>query len=422
MSNAEQPRDESSGQFAPSTEGLFGREAELAQAGYKPMPEAPKPEEEEFASPRDAADDLSASRATAPTVEVFYQKVADGDRIDGSEAVMVERAARDLTAYRNANADSAAKSISNDFAAEIDGMRAEAIKGNPKLAEHYGVEMAPTDTKETKPEVASDKRGDDAAIDDATAAAIDAMDGLNPGTKEALKNPQIRAALEEEFGKAQHVQESFSQALNTVQSWAQASFLESIPELAGLPPDQLEQGLAALAQVDPPRFNAAMNLLNRVQTIQAAQQQEHQRQSEIARQNFNAYAKEQDANFEAMTGRMSPAENAQFGADMLSYAGELGIGQDQLIHLLQNEPIMRHAAFQRMVHDAVKYRQVQKASNAVSRKALPPVMRPGTSNASRASDSSSQISALERKMGSANATQQLKLAAQITSLKRGARG
>lgn len=423
MSETETPRDDATGQFSPSTEGLFGQEAELAKAGFKPMPDRPKPEAEEFKSPREAADELSASRGAAPVVEVAYQKAADGERADETEAVTVERAARDLAAYRSANADSAAKSISNDFAAEIDAMRAEAIKGNPKRAEHLGLEVADADSKAAKPEISSDssKNADEAAIDDPTAASIDSMDGLDPETKEALKKPQIRAALEEEFGKAQHVQQSFTQALSTVQSWAQASFLESFPELAGLPAEQLEQGLTALAQVDPPRFNAAMSLLNRVQAIQAAQHQQQQRQAEIARQNFNVYAKEQDANFEAMVGKMTPAESAQFGGDLLSYAGELGIDQGQLVHLLQNEPIMRHAAFQRMVHDAVKYRQVQKASKAVAHKALPPVMRPGTSNASRASDSSSQINSLERKMGSANATQQLKLAAQITSLKRSAR-
>lgn len=417
MSDTEQRRDDA-GQFAPS-EPLTGRAGLEHDAGFKAMPASEPEAEPEFKDAREAADASTGAEA-APLVEVFYQKTADGERIDGSETVTPERAAKDLTAYRKANADSAAKSISGDFAAEIDKMRADVIKGDPKVAEQLGVEVPP-DADGKLPQ-ANKNSGDEAVADDPTAAAIDAMDNLAPETKQALKNPQIRAALEEEFGKAQQVQDSFGQALSTVQSWAQASFLESFPELSGLPAEQLEQGLAMLAQADPPRFNAAMNLLGRVQTIQAAQQQEQHRQAQIAHQNFEAYAKEQDAAFEAMVGKMTPAQHAEFGAELSAYAGELGVSQQQLVQLLQTEPVMRHAAFQKMVHDAIKYRQVQKTSRAAAKRDVPPVMRPGTSSAVRRDDSASDIQALERKMSNATPTQQLKLAAQITGLKRAARG
>ncbi|MGK7056883.1 hypothetical protein AB4853_10415 [Bradyrhizobium sp. 1050_B9_N1_2] len=413
-------RDEATGQFAPS-EPLIGRAGLEHDAGFKPMPASEPEAEPDFKDARDAAD-ASTGPEAVPLVEVFYQKTADGERIDGSETVTPERAAKDLTAYRNANADSAAKSISGDFAAEIDKMRADVIKGDPKVAEHLGVEVPPEASDSEQPRANSNNSGDEVASDDPTAAAIDAMDGLAPETKQALKNPQIRAALEEEFGKVQQVKDSFSQALNTVQSWAQASFLESFPELSGLPAEQMEHGLALLAQADPPRFNAAMNLLGRVQTIQAAQQQEQHRQAQIAHQNFETYAKEQDAAFEAMIGKMSPAENAEFGAELTAYAGELGVSQQQLVQLLQTEPVMRHAAFQKMVHDAIRYRQIQKTSRATAKRDVPPVMRPGTASAVRRDGNASDIQALERKMTNATPTQQLKLAAQITGLKRAARG
>ena len=51
-------RDEA-GQFAPSAEGLAGRAAEEAAAGFVPMPGRSAPEGEEFETVRDAADALS---------------------------------------------------------------------------------------------------------------------------------------------------------------------------------------------------------------------------------------------------------------------------------------------------------------------------------------------------------------------------
>ena len=40
-------RDETTGQFTPASDGLFGREAELADAGFKLMPESLSPKAEE---------------------------------------------------------------------------------------------------------------------------------------------------------------------------------------------------------------------------------------------------------------------------------------------------------------------------------------------------------------------------------------
>ena len=72
-------RDETTGQFAPSNDGLFGRDLELAEAGFTPMPErlTPEPEEADTASPRAAADELIVSRPNAQPDEVVAYLRAD---------------------------------------------------------------------------------------------------------------------------------------------------------------------------------------------------------------------------------------------------------------------------------------------------------------------------------------------------------
>src|ERR1700750_1822289 len=142
-----------SGQFA-SAEPAFGQAGLEQDNGYRPMPGHEKPKEESgFETANDATDELIARRAEeeADPIEVAYQK-PDGGRRDETddhktEVVDLERAAQDLTAFRGAESDNRATKISNDFAAAIDAMRADAIKGDPSLEEHYGVKTPKTDAK-----------------------------------------------------------------------------------------------------------------------------------------------------------------------------------------------------------------------------------------------------------------------------------
>src|SRR3954469_14269260 len=107
-------RAEATGQFEASTEGLFGREAEEAAAGFKKMPEtkSPQPEPDEFKNPRRAAEELNNSRVPSePDEAVSYFKTETGEKVDGTETVTLERAAADLAAYRTSKVDSPAHSI-----------------------------------------------------------------------------------------------------------------------------------------------------------------------------------------------------------------------------------------------------------------------------------------------------------------------
>ncbi|WP_339033616.1 hypothetical protein WHZ78_17595 [Bradyrhizobium symbiodeficiens] len=399
-------RDESTGQFA---EPKFGLAAEEAKAGYSQMPElGSEPEKpKEFESAEDAADSLTDQQS--PAIPVVYFDAKTGERLNSDleqgavETVTVERAAKDLAAYRQSSAESAAKSISEDFAAAIDQLRT-------------GDEAQPSEPIE-KTATPEKSKSDEPAVDDPTAAAIDAMDGLAPETKQALKNPQIRAALQEEFGKAQQVQDTFNQALSTVNSWAQASFFESVPELAGLPADQLEHGLALLAQVDPPRFQAAMGALNRVNQIQTVQQQEQQRQAHIAHQQFEAQRIEYGRKSDEALGAMTPREKAEMAEELVQYVAEYGISREQFIGEARTNLALHHPAFQKMAADAVRYQRIVNGPKPTPRRSVPPVQKPGNGGV-RVSASEATLAELSRQFASATGDNQLRLAAKISTLRR----
>lgn len=399
-------RSADTGQFTPSTDGLFGRDHELVQAGYKPMPDPEREEEATFDTAREAADALNVP-AEEPAEPIIYYDKQTGEPTDPNEAITVEQAARDLTAYHDAKADDWSKSISADFAAEVDKMRADALKQNPKLAEHYGIEPPAAEVAKTDVEQVNKQNI-------AEVAAEPANDGLDPELSRALKHPQVRQAIEEQLGEAHKAREAYSSGLETTRVHTLATLAEVVPHLAGLSPQQFEQGLAVLAEVDPPRFQTAMNILGRAHTIAQAQQQDQQRQAYAAQQRFQEYGKAEDARFRAMVDS-TPAKMQETVTEMAAYASELGIERDQLVHLFQTEPIMRHAAFQKMMYDATQFRLHQKAAIQARKavpKDLPPVQRPGTSRPS--STQSDKTQALEARF---NRSGSVKDAAELYALR-----
>ena len=255
------------------------------------------------------------------------------------------------------------------------------------------------------------------------ADAIDAVDGLEPETRKALKIPQVRQAIEMEFDEANKVRETYSTALSHAQQFAQATFFEAVPELSGLPLEQIEQGLAMLQQVDPARFNVAMSTLNRVATIQQAQQQEHQQRAYLQRQQFDAIRKQYSRASDAALGPMTAAEKTAIVNDLVSYVGDYGITREQFVREAETNLTLHHPAFQKMAADAVRYQRMTKAAKALPTRQVPPVQRPGTSNSTpRSSSSSSKIAELEKKFTSATGDRAVRIRAQIHGLQRAARG
>jgi hypothetical protein len=79
-----------------------------------------------------------------------------------------------------------------------------------------------------------------------------------------------------------------------------ASFVENFPEIAGLPVEQWEGALAAMAQREPGRFNKAMGTIQRVIQLQAAQEEQQQMRTRAEQQQFEAFTKSESERFNEM--------------------------------------------------------------------------------------------------------------------------
>jgi hypothetical protein len=402
------------GQFT-SAEPLTGQLGVEADAGFRPMPEATAKPESEVSTLETEAAHLAIDRAlrdeAAPQDEELSYLDATGERIDPKETISLAKAASDISSYHASKVDAQIQTNSSDLAAQVDQLRAAAIRENPALAEHYGVDAADVLAK--------------AEATEQTRAAATAQDvepstpGLDPEVEKAMRLPQVREAIESELAQSYQAREQYTKALDTASAYARAAFLDAVPELAGLPESQIEAGLLMLQQTNPQRFAAAMNTLTRVSQIQNEQGRMQQQQVAVQQKQFQEFAKAEDAKFRTMVD----AETVKaIGPELGPYFEELGVGTDELLNLWQSQPWIRSAAGQKIVADAVRFRLSQKQGSTWKDKAapasLPPVAKPGTRSGVRANSDTSQVAALERQLDGASGNKALKISAQLLALKR----
>ncbi len=386
MSDTDAPaRDESSGQFT-SAEPLFGKAREEADQGFKPMVTAPD-DDITFDNAKEAGDILAMARQDMPddVNPIEMQVTATGEKAPANETMSVEQAALALTAYRDGQNLDFAKSLGSDFAAEIDKLRGDAPA---EEGEQQQVEAKP---RAETPADAEPKPGE-----------------LDAEIAKALKHPQVREAVEQELGKAAQAHQQYSSAVDVAQQFAVASFMEQFPELAQLSPEHLQQGLEALSQVNPERFDSAMRTLTRVSNLQQEQMHIQQQQQQQRRQELSAYKDAEWAKFQEAV----PNLPKNFGDDLRTYAAEIGVNNRDLQYLMETQPFVHSAPFQRMLHDAVMYRNIQKAKGEVLKKPVPTVLRPGVSRSSGETNSEhmNALSARLAKSGSLKDAQALRQA------------
>lgn len=346
-------------QTQTSEPAVYGREATLRTAGYTPLPEKPKD-----AAPltvEDAADILTLSKpesAEPLTLEPLPANVA----------ITVEQAAENLSEAHKAQRAAADELSTKNIATYVDRIRAEEIGKHGDVdgaADFYGV---------PKPEGEPAQEG--APADDGR---------LDPNIEEVLKHPQVRQAIEEQLSAADEAKQAYSAALSTAASVAQATLFAQFPEFANLTAEQIPVALQMLAQQNPERFAKVNGFIGQVATLHAQQQAEQQRQTEQAQRQFNEYAKAEDARFDAMLAKEPPGKKETMAAEILKAAEEHGIPKARFLHLMQTEPVMRHAAFQKMMYDAAKYRALMNNPPKPSAKPIPSLQRPGVTQPKGAS-------------------------------------
>ncbi|OSJ16841.1 hypothetical protein BST63_10555 [Bradyrhizobium canariense] len=384
-STVDAPRD-SSGQFTGGEEkfGLQGVEADQGFTHVKTSAAAPADD-----SPEAVYDEYKRKRGDADGQPVKRELVyADtGEKVEANLAVTPEQAHEALT--QSYSFEHAARELLGieQTREQIDKARAEKINGDPKTAEHYGVELE----ADTAP--ANEAPGDEPYV-----APADGQ--LHPEVEKALKHPQVRQAIAEEFTKAEQATQAYSAGLESARLHTLASLGEVVPHLVGLQPAQFEQGMELLAQVDPPAFQKAMNILARTHTIVQAQQQAAQQHAAVEKQQIETWAKSEDARLKTMGVNITN----EVADEVADYAKSLGIEREALGRAMIDHPILRSAEVQAMMVAAAKYHAIRKAPAKAAPKPIPSVQKPGTARSAGDRDMS-EIVALRQKATATGSTE-----------------
>jgi hypothetical protein len=145
---------------------------------------------------------------------------------------------------------------------------------------------------------------------------------------------------------------------------------------------QWDAALGILNQQDPARVQRALNTINRVHNLSIAQQQQQTQQAAERQAQVDAWAKSENARYEqwARSEHLDMREIAPAAQDYLQK--ELGIDLKDFQQALRENPVLRASAFQRILTDATRYRQLKAAPAKAVQKPVPPVQRPGTRSAS----------------------------------------
>lgn len=368
-----------------SDAGLTGAAFELANAGYTPMPDPDRESEEDaiggdIASLREAAEQRTG---TPREVTVRAYTGPDGEPVAPTEAITLHRAARDYATATAAERLLAENQSDKALAARVDALRAEALANNPDAAEIFGFQLP--DAKSDKAET-NRAKSEPPGNEQVDVNASPAIEGLDPELAKALHHPLVTQAIEERIGEAEKTRQNYVNALAAAQQIAQMSILSQIPELIGVSPENVQTRLAQIARQDPARFSRVQALIAHTQQMFAQQQQEHHRSAEIARQNFKALARSEDARLDTMLKGESKATQQAVSSEIFAAAKESGVEPADLVRLFNSEPLLRNATFQRMMYDAGKYRLMTKSKDAAAARALPPVQRPGMARSSAERD------------------------------------
>jgi hypothetical protein len=288
-------RDETSGQFT-SGEPLVGERAAEAAAGYIPAVE--EPTERGTEDTTELAKSLAELRGGVDEPDRVLG-LTDPDDTGPKQAYSQEQLVQHLAEERRTH-ESLVETVGNaEVAAYADNLRAY-LNGTDNVA----AEQPVTTTEVKQP---------------ARAETEPAVEGLAPELEQALKHPQVRQAIEAELNTANQTREAYTAGLEQARVTTLATLAEVVPHLAGLPPAQFEQGLAVLAQADPPAFQKTMDILGRVHTITQAQDQAQQQKAYVQHQQFEATVTAEDVRLtELFNGDTAAADAATDATNLIS--------------------------------------------------------------------------------------------------------
>lgn len=356
-------RDESTGQFS-SEEPAYGLAGIEKDAGYVPYQEEHTEETE----------DLTVAEAA----ERHQSRTEESDIVTHSPLDLPDNVSLTVEQAAKLKAESKA---ADDAQAELE----EAERIRKEVDELRGVKPEGEAAKDGKTEATSEP-GDPKA-----------------DVEKFFAIPHVKEAVDKWNSETESVRETYSKATDLANDFARASFIENFPEIAGLPLEQWESALSAMAQREPDRFGKAVNSLQRVVQLQTAQQQEQQRRQMADRQRFEAYAKAENQRFETLVKGETKETMQAVEKIIPEMLAEYGADARQFLEAVSNNSTFPRATAERLLVDAAKYRMLKAAPKAVAARApIPPVQRPGVapSKGQRAEASLGELTGKLRQTGS----------------------
>jgi hypothetical protein len=425
MSDA--PSSAPAGPASASDSQLTGRFADDARGGYRSMPEPQKREEREFATGREAAEELAKKRKPIRNVDINPVQPVEyrddrGRKISDRETITPERGADDLKQKRTNDAIVSEVNDRDGIARRIDQFRAD-----------NGVPTDPTHRDQTQfdPTLFGDPRShlqpqiDPAHLPADVRQTPPPPPGIDPELHRAFQNPKIREAVEQELNKAvttaTTAQKHYAENVQAAQEIALGSIHAAFPEMNGVKTQaQMTAFLNQLQQTNPQRWQQAVGMLQNFARLHNERGNMERQRQQIERQNFQRDAAVQDQAFAKSVQHVPLQQREAVAREAVSYAASLGIDERTLTHLLNSNPIMRHSAFRQMMFDAAAGSLARKqlaAQRQQNRAQVPPVIRPG-SGAPRTTVQSANLQQLSARL---NQTGDAKDAAALLIASRNAR-
>src|SRR5205823_5453691 len=133
--------------------------------------------------------------------------------------------------------------------------------------------------------------------------------------------------------------QSYLDGLAAATQIAQVSFLSQFPELSGIAAENLPATLEQLSREDPAKFARVKAMVTATEHLFGQQRAENIQQAELNRQNFEGYARSEDARFEAMMKGEPRETQAAVGAEIMASARASGVEPAELSRLFSSEPL-----------------------------------------------------------------------------------
>jgi hypothetical protein len=343
---------------------------------------------------REAAKDLSEAReqgrvpqaeAEAEPIDRSY-KWSSGDKegqdVEKHFTLDAERAARELTAIRKLEADVANPTNKDKLAASVDVMRA-AFPGRElppdivqQIEQNYAAQQQPDQTQAAEPPP---------QVEQPQTEPQDERQRLEQAWQQTPD--AVRVAIQQELQQTEAARQQYQTATWQAAQVSAAALFSNFPELTGLSGDQLAGAVSAISRTDPAKAQAINAHVQRTQALYKASIDAQQQQAQLQAAQLKSWAAAQDAEFErVVASKESPARMQEITQNVVELAQEYGVSKEELIAAWQSQPVLRTAAFQRMMVDAAKYRMAQKAVPAKVSRPVPPVQKPGVASSHRSDD------------------------------------